>query len=133
MNDRLTACLAVLLVSGSAMPAASDSMEPMSVMIGGEAEFDACAAIGIVSGLDPDGSNSLRVRNGPGTDHVQIDSVTDGQILYLCASEADWYGVVYGSEEMDCEVSTPVAERIEYSGPCRWGWVHGGYVTALAG
>jgi hypothetical protein len=103
------------------------------VMIGGEADLDACGAVGTVSGLKPTPGNTLAVRSGPGREQDRIDSLPQGTRLWLCDRQGPWLGVVYGPPGADCGVSTPRPVRQPYRGPCSSGWVHESYVELLAG
>jgi hypothetical protein len=58
----------------------------------------------------------------------------------LCDESADgqWLGVVYaepsgGAIMTDCLVSSPVAQRAPYDGPCRSGWIARRFITITAG
>jgi hypothetical protein len=103
------------------------------VMVGGEADLDACGAVGTVSGLKPTGGNSLSVRSGPGREQNRIDGLAPGTRVWLCDRQGAWLGVVYGPPGRECGVSTPSAIRRPYEGPCSSGWVHERYVELLAG
>lgn len=116
-----------------AAPTLADNHSYKSVTVGGEADLDACSAIGKVSGLNPNGDNVLSVRKGPSTDFERIDLVKTDQLLWLCQTEEDWYGVVYSQDDVGCKLSDPIAVSQAYSGPCKTGWVHGDYVTPMGG
>ena len=108
------------------------------VMIGQDGpEFDACGTIGKVSGLNPKGDNLLSVRAGPETTYREVDRLEQGQIVWLCdvTRNGRWHGIVYskGPGDPACEVSSPVASKRLYSGPCQHGWVSARYVEAIAG
>lgn len=119
-----TASLALL---GSAL--ASGPIEP--VLVGGDAELDACMTYGEVSGLDPDGDNFLAVRDGPGTEYGKLDELHTGDSVFVCDEDEGWYGIVYGPG--DCGLGTPMAERGAYDGACASGWVSMRYITVTAG
>ncbi|MEM7191541.1 MAG: integron [Pseudomonadota bacterium] len=103
------------------------------VMVGGDADYDACGSQGVVKGLKASGDGFLAVRAGPGSNNAMLDKVYNGYILSLCDERGGWYGVVYSHESRDCGVSTPWPRRQPYSGPCRSGWVYKKYVGAYAG
>ena len=103
------------------------------VMIGGEADLDACGTVGTVSGLKPTRGNTLSVRSGPGREQDRIDGLAPGTRVWLCDRQGSWLGVVYGPPGADCGVSTPRAVRRPYRGPCSSGWVYESYVELLAG
>jgi hypothetical protein len=101
------------------------------VLVGGDADFDACGAQGQVSGLDPNGDNFLAVREGPGTSYGKLDELHTGDVVNLCDEFEGWYGIVYGRG--DCGVGTPIPDRNPYAGPCASGWVSMRYITPTAG
>ncbi len=118
------ACLAV-------MPAQGQSLD-VPVMVGGEADLDACTGLGRVARLDPAGDGFLAVRKGPSTDYAKIDELYNGDEIHLCQEHGRWWGIVYGGIG-GCGVGSPVPRRMAYKGPCRAGWVHGRYVDFIAG
>jgi uncharacterized protein YraI len=97
-------------------------------------DIDACSSLGIVSGLV---SNKLAVRAGPGKAFIHIDSLSNGQNLYLCGLSKDkkWHSVIYMPNQStpDCGVSSPTKSRDAYSGPCKYGWVHSAWLKVIAG
>ena len=101
------------------------------VLVGGDANYDACPAEGVVHGLDPNGDNFLAVRDGPGTKHRMLQKLFSGDRVHICSSSGAWLGVVYGPG--DCGVSTPIPRRSVYAGPCRAGWVHRSFIREVAG
>ena len=106
----------------------------VSVMVGGEAEYDACSSTGRVAGLNSNGDNFLAVRKGPAGSHQMIDKLYTGATVYMCDTEGNWIGVVYSTNgNQDCGVSSPIARKQAYSGSCRSGWVHQKYIAPLAG
>lgn len=123
-------CLSLCL-TGTA-PASAEETVP--VMVGGEATLDACGTLGAVTGLDPQGDNTLTVRNGPGTRYAAIDFLPPDRKVWICDQTGEWFAVVYAADgQTECNVSSPQAERAVYDGPCSAGWVSGRYVTILAG
>jgi hypothetical protein len=126
MRTKLGLAVAALII---ALPSAALAVP---VMIGGDPDVDACPGMGEVTGLDPQGDDFLAVRDGPSTSYKKIDEVYQGDALYLCDKQGNWYGVVYASGPgVDCEVSLPVDEREPYNGDCYSGWVYGGYVEVV--
>ncbi len=105
----------------------------VAVNVGGEAELDACASVGEVHRLNPDGDNFLAVRAGPGSAHVMKDKLHSKAQVYMCDQRGAWVGIVYGPDDVDCGVSSPIAERQSYAGACASGWVHGRYIKLIAG
>jgi len=127
---RLLPAAAVLLATVGSAPA-----EPPSVplLIGGDALMDACGSVGEVRGLNPHGDNYLAVRSGPGTEFAMRDQLHEGDRVILCSVKGEWLGIVYGPEDVDCGVATPLPESVTYAGPCRWGWVASRWILVLAG
>ena len=105
----------------------------VAVQVGGEAELDACGSVGEVYRLNPDGDNFLAVRAGPGSAHQMTDKLHSKTQVYMCDQNGAWIGIVYGPDDADCGVSTPIAERQSYAGVCASGWVHGRYIKLIAG
>lgn len=120
------------LVIGGGLKA-QNGPEPLLVFVGGEAGLDACASTGQVSGLKPTAGNFLALRNRPDTDGKLLQKLAVDTPLILCSQNGDWYGVVLPQSGVDCGVSSPIALRQPYRGPCRSGWVFGKYVEGLAG
>jgi hypothetical protein len=109
-------------------------MQGVPVMVGGEPDLDACSGVGIVVGLNPDGDNFLAVRTGPGTGFAMLDKIHTGQQFFDCDRDGNWVGIVYSRDDQaECGVSTPIAERRPYAGPCNWGWVFRKYTRLIAG
>jgi len=105
----------------------------VAVNVGGEAELDACGSVGEVYRLNPDGDNFLAVRAGPGSAHPMKDKLHSKTQVYMCDQNGAWVGIVYGPDNVDCGVSSPIAERQSYAGACASGWVHGRYIKLIAG
>jgi hypothetical protein len=127
--------IAMGIVVGSSEAPAADGKP---VLVGGEADLDACGSSGIVIGLDPAGDNFLAIRSGPAVKFAMLLRVRADQQLIICDWGHDdrgdeWLGVVVPVEGQDCGVGSPIAERRRYDGPCRSGWVHGKYVRIVAG
>lgn len=120
----------VALLFASTIPAHAQS----PVMVGGEADLDACGSIGIVAGLSSQGDNFLAVRSGPGSKNKMIDKITTDREVILCDSKGNWLGIVYfDNAGVDCGVSSPITKRGPYSGSCKSGWVFKKYVRLTAG
>lgn len=128
-----TAVIVMALAMGAAGAAVAQGAQP--VRIGGDAKFDACGSLGQVSGLKRHGDNFLSVRTGPATEAREVDRLRQKTMLNICEESGDWLGIVYSpaGQTVDCGVSSPVATRVAYRGPCRSGWVHKRFVTNIAG
>jgi hypothetical protein len=123
---------AILLAAFGASSASSRL--PVPVIVGAEPGLDACMSLGAVSGLH---HSLLNVREGPGTTFARVDSLSNGQELYLCTASPDekWLGVVYmiGGHTPDCGVTSPLPSPQPYQGPCKFGWVHSKWISVIAG
>jgi hypothetical protein len=107
------------------------------VVIGGDADADACGATGQVVGLDPRGDGFLSVRSGPGgRAYRELARLHNGRPVHICGERGPWLAVVYPGRRgasADCGVSSPWPVRRAYTGPCASGWVHRRYVRLVAG
>ncbi len=101
------------------------------IIIGGDADYDACGGTGEVNGLNPRGDNFLSVRSGPGSRYNEVDRIKPGQNVFLCDEAGNWFGIVYG--KYDCGVMSPVATRQPYKGDCKSGWVSKKFVAITSG
>lgn len=99
------------------------------VMVRADGDMDTCA-LGQVSGLNPKGDNFLAVRAGPGSNNKMIDKLFTGDRVWMFDHKADWIGVAYGSDEIEC---SPIKNDKVYDGPGKSGWVHKKYVQLIAG
>jgi hypothetical protein len=127
--------LAGLLLALAAAEAREPTYLDVPVMIGGNADLDACPTEGRIVGLDPKGDNFLSVRTGPGgKPYHEIDRLHTDNRVFICGSKGHWLAVVYGeSPDGACGVGTPWPVRKAYSGPCNFGWIHSRYVRVTAG
>jgi hypothetical protein len=123
---------ASLLALGGTASAQTVARPVPPLMLGGEAEFDACNAAGVVEGLDARGDGFLSVRAGPAIAHREIARLRNGDSVYICLSEGEWYGVVF-PQGARCGVTSPWPRRRAYRGPCASGWVHRRWVGGTAG
>jgi hypothetical protein len=108
------------------------------VKIGGDEMLDACGGNSIVVGLNPRGDNFLAVKAGPSLNAKRIDKLGPNTEVYLCEQTADgaWSGIVYdgsGKWTARCGVTSAVATRRSYTGPCQSGWVSSKYLELIAG
>lgn len=115
---------------------------PVRIGEGGP-RFDACQAVGKISGLR---SNELDVRIAPFDSAQSKDSLKEGHLVYICTRSIDqqWFGIVYdkasastdgadASPRIDCGVSSPVRSKRNYDGPCDSGWIESNFVKLVAG
>ena len=130
-NEHASRVAAGTLALGMALALIAPPASARDVMVGGEAGLDACAGSGFVTGLNPAGDNYLSVRAAPARDARELDRLGPRTQVWLCDEAGSWLGVVYGDE--DCGVSSPIARRQPYGGPCRSGWVFERYIFLGAG
>lgn len=130
MSTRRFGLFGMGLLAGFVMSGAAFAQP---VMVGGEPSLDACGSTGVVAGLNPAGDGFLAVRSGPGTGHSIQDKIRNGQGVIFCDQRGSWVGIVYSKKGTSCGVSSPIARRQPYRGPCRSGWVHEKYLKLLAG
>lgn len=115
---------------------------PVRIGEGGP-RFDACQAVGRIAGLR---SNQLDVRIAPFDSAKSKDSLSEGNLVYICTRSIDqqWFGIVYdnggqladnedAAPRADCGVSSPVRSKRNYDGPCKSGWVESTFVKLVAG
>ncbi len=130
----------VVAFAPSAMFAAVPA--PVPVKVGGTIELDACGTVGRVFRLRADGDNFLSVRAAPAKGARELGRLKAGHLVWICEDRPGWAGIVYdpnpanqqpGSVPLKCGVSTPIAKRSAYRGPCRSGWVASAFVEAIAG
>lgn len=101
----------------------------MPIIEKADEDLDTCA-LGEVHGLKKDGDGFLAVRTGPGTANQQIDHVINGDRVWVFNQSGEWYGVVYGVDEVDC---SPVEEDVPVRAEGKKGWVHSRWVRIIAG
>ncbi|MCR2834549.1 hypothetical protein [Parerythrobacter lacustris] len=105
--------------------------ESVPVQLEAIEDLDACT-LGMVANVGPD--SSAMVRTGPDSEYDTIDYLADGDLVWVCQSDGEHYGIVYSSDpDLDCEVSSPVEATVNYSGPCDTGWVMSDWVEIIAG
>lgn len=75
------------------------------------------------------------MRSGPGRTFASVDELRNGQVVYVCDASKDgtWLGVVYARGNENGGVTSPIAKKQPYSGNCKQGWVHLGWVEIVAG
>lgn len=132
MHRLFIGAIAAALAGGTAC-AGPGAAQPVPVTIGGDADMDACGSTGIVSGLRGGSGSFLAVRGGPGLQFRTIDRLEPDTRVWICEARAGWLGVVYGTDDKGCGVSSPVPVRRPYVGPCASGWVSERYVRREAG
>ncbi len=117
-----------------ALPALA-AIRAVPVLVGKVAGLDACATLGEVSGLDPQGYGFLAVRTGPGSAHALVDKLSEERRVFVCDERGAWTGIVYSNDpgDIDCGVGSPLEAPEPYAGACRSGWVNPGWIKAVGG
>ena len=135
----LAASAALLCASvQAAAPVRHAPIRPeVPVMVGGDAEEDACGGTYRVIGLSPRGDNFVSVRSRPAVSGRELARLRSGQMGFLCDASADgqWQGVVSAApgSDVECGVGTPIARSRPYRGPCASGWVASRFLELVAG
>lgn len=98
--------------------------------------FDACGHAATTRHLTA--GQQLAVRAAPYESAAETGQVPAGTQFFICSRSHDqrWMGIVYdegGTLAPACGVSSPVAGRRDYDGPCRSGWVSSAFVKLIAG
>jgi hypothetical protein len=122
-----------IIASALALGSPAPSQIAVPIFVEGGTGLDACASVGVVAGLKADGDNFLAVRAGPGTDHVLLDKLVNGDRVFICGEQGPWLGIVYSKTERDCGISSPWPQSRAYTGPCLSGWVHRNWIQLMAG
>lgn len=125
-----------LLTAGASLgpvgTAQATSTKSRPVMVGGEADLDACGGSGVIANLTKKGFASLR--SGPSTSAKELARLKNGATINFCDETTGWVGVVVSrGPNVDCGTGSPIAKRSAYSGPCKSGWVYAKYTELLAG
>ncbi|WP_198024170.1 hypothetical protein [Sphingorhabdus lutea] len=96
-------------------------------------DMDACS-LGAITDQGPEGA--VLVFSGDSNELEAFDNLTSGQAIWVCdnSEENDMVGIVYSHDgETDCEVSSPILEDMDYTGPCSSGWIMSDAVEVIAG
>lgn len=99
------------------------------VMIGGEAEIDACASIASVE-------RPTTLKAGPMMQEKSLKTLTKGTTVFVCDEKNEWSGILVipnRNKPEQCGVSTSVAERKPYAGRCASGWIKTDKLKMIAG
>lgn len=84
-----------------------------------------------VTGLGP--AMRLHVRLGPSVRDRSVDTLVDGQIVYVCDSNLYWYKIVYGDSSGHCEQTSERGLDIRQTKDCKAGWVRKKWIDILSG
>lgn len=116
----------IAALTAATSPAAAQQLDVPLLLGPTDGQMAGCGGA-TVKGLNPRGDGFLAVRSGPSTDYAKIDELYNGDFVNTCDSRGRWYGIVYGGG--DCGVHAARPRAMPYRGPCRVGWVFGGYLT----
>lgn len=122
--------LAVAAAPVSAQPQHGSGNRP--VMLKADDGLDPCS-LGEITGA---GDGAIMVFPGDSTDLEWVDTLSDGDPVWLCDGDkdSDMVGIVYSADrEADCGVGSPVDKDIRYAGPCQSGWIRAEWVRVIAG
>lgn len=77
----------------------------------------------------------LSVRSGPSTLYGKVESLSNGDQVYVCdESDNGWLGVIFPYFDGTCELSASKSGApYPYQGDCIAGWVSGQYIDELGG
>jgi hypothetical protein len=133
-NLRLAWCFLAFAGPLLGVPALAYAGDRVPVMVGGQAELDACDSVAVVTGLKATGDGFLAVRSGPAVAYSMLAKLHNGHQVYVCQEQNGWIGIVYSTGgTLDCEVASPMAKRQAYRGRCASGWVHSSFIKLIAG
>ena len=120
----------VALIAFLPLVSLAGSQDASPILIGtAGSEMDACPSMGVTS-------QSLNLRSGPGPNYKVSQTLPRNEQLHICGTSKDgkWYSVVLAMDGvLDCKVSSPVQNPIQYTGPCISGWVYSSKVKITAG
>lgn len=132
-NDTATATVPVArpsasTASTSAVAPVTPAVVPVQVVSPDE-DIDACS-VGAVRDAGVVRQGRVAVRAGPGVQFDAIDSLKPGAPFFSCDGAGGWVGIVYRREGDPPDttgscgaLTSPVAEKRAYRGPCRSGWI----------
>jgi hypothetical protein len=113
-----------------AQPRYSGGNDPVTLSA---SETDPCS-YGVIVELAPE--TTISVYPGASEELEAIGELAEATPVWVCETSNDeqMVGIIYATyQDEDCEVSSPVAEDTDYSGPCDSGWVMAQDVELLAG
>ncbi len=131
-NTALIVAIIALLAGTSAQAQPQYTQGNRPVMISSPDGNDPCV-LGRVGDM---GEGAAMVFPGDSTDLDAIDYLSSFEPIWICDgdSDGDMAGIVYTADpDIDCGVSSPVAEPMVYSGACSTGWIKMEWVEMVAG
>lgn len=130
-------CLAMASAAAAGSPPPA---RPVPVMVGGNSEMDACGSLMRIAFRTRAPGNFAAVRAAPSTSAAERQRLFTGQRVLACQTVGEWTGIVYrtpgdGNDDdiSACGVSSPIARRRAYIGPCASGWVASRLLALEAG
>ena len=127
LTNPITLCLFCLLMAQDVSHA--NELEP--VLIGLEAELDACPSLAEITTKKP-----VALFAKPAVGAKTITLLKPKQAVYLCdgSKTAPWVGVVVpDNDKTDCGVSSNIVKPKPYQGPCKSGWIKQSEFEVTAG
>lgn len=132
--------VAIAVTFFASIPGMTHQLRKYPIMVGGDADIDACDTWAEVQPLNPKGDGYLSVRIGPMVAAKELARITSGHSVIVCnvSNDGKWAGIVYQASPKgdvgDCGLSSPdIRERHPYDGPCQSGWVAMRYLWLAAG
>jgi hypothetical protein len=114
--------------SASTAAPVSAAVVPVQVVSPDE-DIDACS-VGSVRDAGVVRQGRVAVRAGPGLKFDAIDSLKAGAPFFSCDGAEGWVGIVYRRDGDPPDttgscgaLTSPIAEKRAYRGPCRSGWI----------
>ncbi|WP_086608148.1 hypothetical protein [Erythrobacter donghaensis] len=139
MRSRLivhcTALTALILAPASqAQEQAAPEESRRPVMLAGGEDVDPCA-LGMIQDPPTGGeTGAILVFAGPSSEFEVVDTLGDGNSVWVCDVVGDMLGIVYSHDpDWDCDIPNPEPETRPYFGPCASGWVKSEWVEVIAG
>lgn len=121
------------ILTGMASPAiAQQPRVPVPIHGGSNDGTPACSTAHIYD-LRPS-DPYLAVRAGPSRRDRQLARLRNGDEVFACVRDGDWFGIVFRQPDgpLDCGVMREWPASRPYAGPCRSGWVHHAYIGGYA-
>jgi hypothetical protein len=131
MHKLIIAALATVLSTAAA--AQYRPVVPVTILGARDGHEEITCGTGVVRRLDPRGDGFLAVKAGPGLAFDRIDRLFNGDPVYICGQRGEWLAVVYTRARQDCNLERAWPRTMAYTGPCRSGWAHGRWITAVSG
>jgi hypothetical protein len=128
-----TLLLSAILIGMAPPTAAQRPRVPVPIYGGGGNDgYPACSTASIAN-LEPAGE-TLSVRAGPSTRERALAQLRNGDAVFACVRDGNWFGIVFAQpgQQMECGVQQEFPATAPYAGPCRSGWVYHRYIRDYA-